>query len=276
MIGAIIGDIAGSTFEMKNAKSKDIPIYAPKSGYTDDSLMTIAVAQALHSAERQNILEDEKLMHAMFAKSMVFIAREYPCQRGGYGGSFSAWLNRSIQMPYNSYGNGSAMRVSPCAYVGKDLKEVLKLAKWSAEVSHDHPEGIKGAQTIAAAIYLAREGRDKNYIRQFINEHFYNLYFTLDDIRPIYKFDVTCQGSVPQAIEAFLESTSFEDAIKNAISIGGDSDTIAAMAGSIAWPFYKKNGGVTDGMYYLWKVARFLLGEELETIAVDFEKRFDS
>lgn len=275
MIGAIIGDIAGSTFEMKNVKSKDIPIFAPNSGYTDDSLMTIAVTQALLSAERQGILDNEALMHAMFAKSMVIIAREYPCQRGGYGGSFSAWLNRSIQMPYNSYGNGSAMRVSPCGYVGKDLKEALKLARWSAEVSHDHPEGIKGAQAIAAAVYLAREGRDKNYIRQFIDEHFYNLNFTLDNIRPVYKFDVTCQGSVPQAIEAFLESTSFEDAIKNAISIGGDSDTIAAMAGSIAWPYYKKNGGVTDSMYYMWKVAHFLLGDELEDIAIDFEAEFD-
>lgn len=275
MIGAIIGDIAGSTFEMKNVKSKDIPIFAPNSGYTDDSLMTIAVAQALSSAKRQDILENETLMHAMFAKSMVIIARKYPCRHGGYGSSFSAWLNRSIQMPYYSYGNGSAMRVSPCGYAGRHLKEVLKLAKWSAEVSHDHPEGIKGAQAIAAAVYLARGGHSKDYIRQFINEHFYKLYFTLDDIRPVYQFDVTCQGSVPQAIEAFLESTSFVDAIKNAISIGGDSDTIAAMAGSIAWAYYKKNGGVTDSMYYLWKVARFLLGEELETIAVDFEAEFD-
>lgn len=275
MIGAIIGDIAGSTFEMKNVKSKDIPIFAPKSGYTDDSLMTIAVAQALSSAKRQDILENETLMHSMFAKSMVCIAREHPCQCGGYGSSFSAWLNSCIQKPYNSYGNGSAMRVSPCGYAGRDLKEVLKLAKWSAEVSHDHPEGIKGAQAIAAAVYLARGGHSKDYIHQFINEHFYKLNFTLDNIRPVYKFDVTCQGSVPQAIEAFLESVSFEDAIRNAISIGGDSDTIAAMAGSIAWPFYKKNGGVTYSMYRMWKVVRFLLDEKLETIADDFEAEFD-
>ena len=167
------------------------------------------------------------------------------------------------------------MRVSPCAYAGDSLKQVLDISRWSAEVSHNHPEGIKGVQAIAAAVYLAREGHDKNYIRQFINEHFYELNFTLNNIRPVYKFDVTCQGSVPQAIEAFLESTSFEDAIKNAISIGGDSDTIADMAGAIAWPFYKKNGGVTDTMRLEYKMARNMLGEDLESIVVDFMDQFD-
>lgn len=275
MIGAIIGDIAGSTFEFHSVKTKDIPIFAPKSGYTDDSLMTIAVAKAIMAGQSYGVLDNADKMCGAFTYWMQYIGRSYPTQRGGYGTSFKAWLNSDKLEPYGSFGNGSAMRVSPCAYAGNTLKQVLDISRWSAEVSHNHPEGIKGAEAIAGCIYLARTGLSKDVIRSFVDNSYYKLDFTLDDIRPTYKFDVSCQGSVPQAIEAFLESTSFEDAIKNAISIGGDSDTIADMAGAIAWPFYKKNGGVTDTMRLEYKMARNMLNEDLETIVVDFMEKFD-
>lgn len=272
MIGAIIGDIAGSTFEAHNVKSKDIPIFAPKSGYTDDSLMTIAIAKALMLGVQHGVLENPVMMQTLFTQAMQYIGRSYPTMRGGYGRSFITWLTTDSPLPYNSYGNGSAMRVSPCAYVGNTLKQVLDLAAWSAEVSHNHPEGIKGAQAIAGATYLARKAASKDGIREFIEDDYYNLDFTLDDIRASYEFDVSCKGSVPQAIVAFLESTDFVDAIKNAISIGGDSDTIAAMTGAIAWPFYSRNLSMTKEMLRLKTevLSGFLNGNELGEIAYEF------
>lgn len=232
MLGAIIGDVVGSLYEFKSDKTKDFPLLAQGSRLTDNSIMTIAVGYACADSD----LNNEKDFKSSVAWYMRRIGRQYP--DAGYGGMFARWLMSDIMPPYNSFGNGSAMRVSPVAWVARSLEEAEKLAKWSAEVTHNHPEGIKGAQAIASAIFLAREGKSKSEIKEYIEKNYYSLDFTLDEIRPSYKFDVTCQGSVPQAIQCFLESTDFEDAIRNAISLGGDGDTQAAMAGAIAEAFY--------------------------------------
>lgn len=229
MLGAIIGDTVGSVFEWNNIKTTDFPLFAPDSAFTDDSVMTIALAHALVNAAS----EDRELSQPELVQLMQSYGRMYP--DAGYGGKFSRWLRSRHPKPYNSFGNGSGMRVSPVAWVADDLETVERLAKESAEVTHDHPEGIRGAQAIAGCILLARQGADNKDIRAYVEQrHGYDLGFTLDEIRPTYTFDVTCQGSVPQAIVAFLESTDFESAVRLAISIGGDSDTIAAMTASIA------------------------------------------
>jgi ADP-ribosyl-[dinitrogen reductase] hydrolase len=233
MFGAIVGDIAGSKYEFNNLRSKDFPLFSEGCDFTDDTVMTIAVANALHTYRAEKSLtafRDE------VASQMRKLGREYPGR--GYGGRFAGWLADESMGPYNSLGNGSAMRVSPVAWAAGSIEEAETLAKVSAEPTHNHPEGIKGAQAVAAAIYMGRIRKSKKEIRNYIEEKYYKLDFTLDEIRPAYKFNATCPGSVPQAIEAFLESESFEDAIRNAVSIGGDSDTIAAIAGSIAEAFY--------------------------------------
>lgn len=232
MLGAIIGDIAGSLYEFESPKTKNIELFAEGSRLTDDSMMTIAVGCACANSD----LHDEKDFKSSVIWYMRRIGRQYP--RAGYGGMFSRWLISDVMPAYNSFGNGSAMRVSPVAWVATSLEQAETLAKWSAEVTHNHPEGIKGAQAVAAAVYLARQGETKDMIKAYIEDHYYPLDFILDEIRPAYSFDVTCQGSVPQAIACFLESTDFEDAIRNAISLGGDGDTIAAMAGAIAEAYY--------------------------------------
>jgi len=232
MLGAIIGDIAGSLYEFESPKTKDIELFEEGSRLTDDSIMTIAVGCACADSK----LDDERDFKFSVIWYMRRIGRQYP--RAGYGGMFYRWLISDVMPAYNSFGNGSAMRVSPVAWVAESLEQAEILAKWSAEVTHNHPEGIKGAQAIAAAIYLARIGKSKAEIKDYIEKNYYNLDFTLDEIRPYYEFDVTCQGSVPQAIQCFLESADFEDAIRNAISLGGDGDTIAAMAGAIAEAYY--------------------------------------
>ena len=186
----------------------------------------------------------------------------------GYGGMFIRWIFSDDPQPYNSFGNGSAMRASPCGLIAETLDEALELAKCSAEVTHNHPEGIKGAQAAAAAVFLAKHGSGKEDIRAYITEHFYPLDFTLDEIRPTYRFDVTCQGSVPQAIEAFMESDSYEDTIRNAISIGGDSDTIAAIAGSIAWAYYGRNGIQSDMLAMQEQIS---LPEDLRAVVDAFD-----
>ena len=225
IIGAVIGDVIGSVFEWNNIKTIDFYLFNPKCDFTDDSVLTIAVADCL-------------LNKKDFAKTIWEYGRKY---RGrGYGGSFREWLQEDNLNPYGSYGNGSAMRASAVGFAFDDIETVLRIAKQSAEVTHNHPEGIKGAQATAAAILLARQGKSKTEIKDYITLTFnYNLDFTLDQIRPTYKFDVTCQGSVPQAIVAFLESSDFENAIRLAISIGGDSDTIACITGGIASAYYR-------------------------------------
>lgn len=233
MYGAMIGDYVGSVYEWNNIKTKDFPFFGSGCFLTDDSFMTIAVAQACRNwpvhRDLEAFTEDVKF-------EMTRIGLSYPNK--GYGGRFKKWLFDPHAKPYNSYGNGSAMRVSPCAYAARSMEEAEALAEASALPTHNHPEGIKGAKATAAAIYLARVGGTRSEIGAYIREHYYPLEQTLEQIRPNYSFDVTCQGTVPQAIQAFLESASFEDAIRNAISIGGDSDTVAAITGGIAEAYY--------------------------------------
>ena len=236
MLGAIIGDVSGSRFEWHNCKSKEFELLVKDCMPTDDSNMTLAVAQAILKADG-----DWSKLPDLAVACMKEFGRKYPY---GYGGRFTQWIQSDNPQPYNSWGNGSAMRVSPCAWAASSLEEALELSDAVTGVSHNHPEGIKGARAITAAIWLARHGSGIPEIRSHINENYYPLNFTLDQIRENYKFDVSCQGSVPQAIEAFLESGGFEDTIRNAVSIGGDSDTIAAMAGSIAEAYF----GIPEGI----------------------------
>lgn len=264
MIGAIIGDVAGSTFEFTPCKTKNFPLFAPGSSFTDDTLMTIAVAQALTRA-------NERGLGPCFAAFMRRMARRFPSPMGGYGARFSQWLASDDPKPYGSLGNGSAMRVSPCAEIAFSLDIALELARQSAEVTHSHPEGIRGAQAVAGAIYLARSGRDKAAIRALIEREFYPLHQTIEQIRPLYRFDETCRGTVPQAITAFLESESFEDAIRNAVSLGGDSDTLTCITGSIAWPYYARRGP-DESMQSLRDQALGLLPEDLRAFVEAWDK----
>ena len=232
MLGAIIGDIAGSRFEWNNLKSKDFELLSNMSCRpTDDSIMSLAVAKAILLCN-----EDYSSLGTNTIIQMQELGRKYP--DAGYGGHFNEWIYSTNPQPYNSWGNGSAMRVSACGFASNSLEETIKLSKLVTEVTHNHPEGMKGAEAIAVAIYMAKNGSSMMDIQDYINKHYYKIEFKLADIRDEYTFDVSCQGSVPQALEAFFESIDFEDAIRNAISIGGDSDTIAAMAGGIAEAYY--------------------------------------
>ena len=233
MLGALIGDISGSRFEWKPIKNKDFDLLTQIGGCkpTDDSIMTIAIADAILECEgKYDDLSNKAIAH------MQAMGRKYP--HAGYGGHFGQWILSDTPKPYGSFGNGAAMRVSPCAYAAKTLEEAIDLSRAVSEVTHNHPEGIKGAEAVTAAIFMALHGKSILEIRDYINKHYYPMDFTLDSIRDGYSFDVTCQGSVPQAIMAFLESADFEDAIRNAISLGGDADTQAAIAGSIAEAYY--------------------------------------
>ena len=231
MLGAMIGDIIGSVYEWNNWKDKRFKLFHPQCRMTDDSVMTAAVASALLSSD----LSDLEQFKENLVAEMHRFGKAYPGL--GYGPRFEKWLIQGDTKPYGSLANGSAMRVSPVAWVAETMEECLTLAKASAEVTHDHPEGIVGAQALAGAIFLAKMGERKEVIRDFV-ENYYSLDFTLDGIRDEYQFDVSCAGSVPQAIVAFLEATGYEDAIRNAVSIGGDSDTIACMTGAVAAAFY--------------------------------------
>jgi len=224
MIGAIAGDVIGSVYEFDPIKKKEFPLFSVGSTYTDDTVLTVAIAQAL-LGERQ------------YAQSLWDIGGDFP--NAGYGASFIEWLRSLDPKPYNSWGNGAAMRVSPIGWACNSIDEVLEQASNSASVSHDHPEGIKGAQAVALAVFLARTSTSKEDIKnQLVTRFNYDLDRSLDSIRPDYKFDVSCQHSVPESIIAFLEAESFEDTIRNAVSLGGDSDTMGCIAGSIAEAFY--------------------------------------
>lgn len=233
MFGAVTGEIIGSIYEFNNIKSKDFPLFGQGCDFTDDTVMTVAVANALHTYRQQKSLS---AFRDEVAAQMRALGEKYPNR--GYGGRFARWLADKTMGPYESFGNGSAMRVSPVAWAAGSVEEAEMLAKASAEPTHNHPEGIKGAQAVAAAIYLGRVRKSKAEIREYIESKYYKLDFTIDGIREGYTFNETCQGSVPQAIEAFLESADFEDAVRIAVSLGGDSDTIAAITGSIAEAFY--------------------------------------
>ena len=255
MLGAIVGDIIGSAYEFKNTKRKEFHLFTPKSKFTDDTVMTLAVARWL--------CDDKEHCKETLVQRMQELGRRYPT--AGYAGSFMRWLYNPEPQPYNSYGNGSAMRVSPVAFYSHSLQEALGLAKISAEVTHNHSEGIKGAQAIASSIYLARHGATKREIKSYVEENFhYDLSQQLDDIRPTYSYDMSCQNTVPQALLAFLEGANFEDVIRSAVSIGGDSDTIAAMAGGIAQAFYVIPKKLSSYCYAL-------LTPELRGVLNDFE-----
>jgi ADP-ribosylglycohydrolase len=224
MIGAIAGDIIGSVYEHRPIKSKDFPLFDPACRFTDDTVLTVAIADAILSGRS-------------YLESVREIGLRYPL--AGYGAAFLAWLHSPDPKPYNSWGNGSAMRVSPVGFAFSSEEEVLKHAKMTAEISHNHPEGIKGAQATALAVFLAGTGTGKEEIKTRITNLFgYDLSRTVDDIRPGYAFDISCRGTVPEAIIAFLDSASYEDAVRNAISLGGDSDTLACITGGIAEAFY--------------------------------------
>lgn len=228
MIGAIAGDIIGSVYEGQPIKTKDFPLFDDRCFFTDDTVLTIGIADAI-------------LTGKSYKQSLWEIGRRYP--NAGYGSSFIRWLWSEDPQPYNSWGNGSAMRVSPVGFAFTSEDDVLRHAKMTAKVSHSHPEGIKGAQATALAVFLARTGSDKHTISRRITELFnYDLNRTVDDIRPGYSFDISCQKTVPEAIIAFLDSESYEDAIRNAISLGGDSDTLSCITGGIAEAFYGSVG----------------------------------
>lgn len=224
MIGAIAGDIIGSVYEFGRTKSKDFPLFGPESEFTDDTVLTVAVAKAI-------------LTDGDYRQAVLDFGRRYP--DANYGGGFAAWLRSANPKPYNSWGNGSAMRVSPVGFAFETVDDVLREASRTAEFTHNHSEGIKGAQAAALAILLARTARDKDVIRKEITARFgYDLARTVDEIRPTYGFDESCQRTVPEAIIAFFDSTSYEDAVRNAVSLGGDSDTLACITGGIAEAFY--------------------------------------
>jgi ADP-ribosylglycohydrolase len=256
MLGAIAGDVIGSIMEVSGTKTKDFPLFAQRSRFTDDTVLTVAVAEKL-------------LRGGDYVELFHEYVREYPM--AGYGGTFLRWAESGKREPYNSWGNGSAMRVSPIGVICDTLEEVEAEAQRSAEVTHNHPEGVKGAQATAAAVYLARTGHDKNAIKAHIeSEYGYNLSQRLDDIRPKYFFDVSCQGSVPQSIIAFLEATDYEDAVRNAISLGGDADTMACIAGAIAEAFY---GGVPE---HIRGPVLERLDDRLEGVLAEFTEKYGS
>lgn len=251
MLGAIIGDVVGSRFEFKNIKSKDFKLFHEDCRVTDDTIMTIAVSDSILKGYVPNNKDG-------IIDTMKYWGQKYP--GAGYGGRFFHWVLSDEREPYNSFGNGAAMRISPIGWISNTYEEVVKNVAAVTEVTHNHEEGIKGAEAIAMSIHLARNGKSKEKIKNYICKNYYNIDFTLNDIRDAYTFDVSCQGSVPQALEAFFESNDFEDAIRNAISIGGDSDTIACIAGSVAEAYYGVPEEIVEG------VRKYLSKDLLEAV----------
>lgn len=222
MLGAIIGDIVGSVYEFNNYRAKDFtPFFHPQASYTDDTVCTVAVADALLSGRHPGqVLKDWGTRY---------------WENGGWGGRFAIWLESDSLEPYNSFGNGAAMRVAPAGLLARTLEECVELSNWVTAVTHNHPEGMKGAAATASAVHMARSGFSQTAIRKYVADHFgYDMDRSVDDIRPTYRFNETCQNTVPEALICVLEASDFEDAIRNAISIGGDSDTVAAIAGGVA------------------------------------------
>lgn len=260
MIGAIVGDIVGSRFEWHNCKSKEFDFLTPECFFTDDSVMSLALCDAL-----MRVKPDYSDLNETAVESMRRIGRPYP--KCGYGRGFYNWMYSDDPQPYGSYGNGAAMRVSGCGYAAKSVGEAVLLSKAVTEVTHNHPEGLKGAEATAVAVFLARSGSSVKEIRDYIVKCYYSIDFTLDSIRDGYRFDVTCQNTVPQALEAFFESTGFEDAIRNAISIGGDSDTLAAITGAVAGACYGVPANIREQ-------ALTFLDERLRKILLAFEGKF--
>ena len=254
MLGAIAGDIIGSVHEGAGTKTTEFPLFVARSRFTDDTVLTVAVADCL--------LDGGSYIDTFHEYTNAFPHR-------GYGAGFWRWVQQGAREPYNSWGNGSAMRVSPVAFAFQTVEEVLREARASAEVTHNHPDGIRGAQSAAAATFLARKGASKREIREFVQEQFaYDLSRTIAEIRTAYEFDVSCQGTVPQAIMAFLDSEDYEDTIRLAISLGGDADTLACIAGGIAGAFY---GGVPELIATrTWD----LLDDRLKNVVTEFCTKF--
>ena len=256
MLGAIIGDIVGSRFEYDNIKTKDFDLFTPSCEMTDDSVLTIAVAEAFLMGDIEQL--------ALHARDCILKHAWHYAQKD-YGNRFRLWMNDPLLKPYNSFGNGAAMRVSPCSIAAKNLDEVKAFSYAVTAVTHNHPEGIKGAEAAAVAGFLAKSHPTIQTIENYINEYYYPMDFTLDEIRESYDYDVTCQGTVPVALKAFFESTSFEDAIRNAISMGGDSDTIAAITGGVAGIYYGTEDYKETAFQYLdYEQIRIL--EQFENI----------
>lgn len=255
MIGSIAGDIIGSVYEVRPHKSKEFPLFVRSCRFTDDTVLTVAVAEAI-------------LTGRPYVETIRERGRRHP--DAGYGGTFKQWLRSDAYEPYNSWGNGSAMRVSPIGFAFDTPEEVLREASRSAEVTHNHPEGVKGAQATALAVYRARTGSSKEEIRTEIASRFdYDLGGTVEDMRLGYSFDVSCQGTVPAAIISFLDSRSYEDAVRNAISLGGDADTLACIAGGIAEAYY---GGVPEDIR---TAALGYLPPDLRDIVDRFVQRYE-
>ena len=244
MYGAILGDIIGSPYEFdRGNKTKSFPFFDKGATFTDDSVMTIAVAESLMQAIADGVIDNEAATKDLIIDSMHKWGHRYP--DAGYGGRFYYWLKDNSREPYNSFGNGSAMRVAAAGWLFDDLDTTRKVARWTSEVTHNHPEGIKGAEATASAIFMARKGSSKEEIKGYIiNEFGYDLSRTCDEIRPNYYHVESCQETVPEAITAFLEGSDFEDVIRTAVSLGGDCDTLTCIAGSIAEAYY----GISDDL----------------------------
>ncbi len=255
--GAIIGDIVGSLYEFDNIKTKDFPFFPMHGFITDDSCMTIAVAKALKQWK-----QDGGDLQKYTIQSMREIGFKYPHM--GYGFRFARWLLNKDEEPYDSWGNGAAMRVSAVGWIGNSISEVKRLSYMVTSVSHDHIEGIKGAEATAVAVYLARIGKDKSEIAAYITKNYYDWCVSVKELQENYSWDGSCQGTVPQALQCFFESENFEDAVRNAISIGGDSDTIAAITGAVAEAYY----GIPEEMI---QTARKYVPEDLLEIVDEFE-----
>lgn len=254
MLGAIIGDIVGSYYEIHKIKTKEFPLFRPESRFTDDTVLTIAVAE-----------------HILTGKDLIDLFHNYVLSYplAGYGSSFFKWAMDRSRNPYRSYGNGAAMRISPVGYAYDDLEDALKVAEKITVVTHNHPEAIKAAKAVVTAIILCRKGHEKEEIRDHLERTYgYNLKRSLDQIRPNYKFDTSCQGSVPEAIISFLEAKDFVDAIRNAISLGGDADTMACIAGGIAQAYF---GEIPP---FMRKKALQILDVNLKAVLISFCKRF--
>lgn len=258
MLGAIVGDIVGSVYEFDNCRSKHFPLFTEENEFTDDTILTVAIA--------------DRILHGgTYAQALKIYYQRYPNPMGSYGTRFAQWARSASSEPYNSFGNGSAMRVSPVGFAFDSLEQVLAEAKKSAEVTHNHPEGVKGAQATAACIFLARTGTLKSDIKAYVEATFgYDLGRSLNEIRPHYTFNESCQKTVPEAITAALESTDFEDAIRNAVSLGGDSDTLTCITGGIAEALY---GGVPDAIA---TQALSLLDEPLRNVTEKFRMRMQA
>ncbi len=276
MIGAIIGDLAGSEYEWSECKFKStlLPFLFQRPSFTDDTVMTLAVADALMTYDdvmgpdpNAWLNEEDGRDLDLFRKLLIEKMRLYESKyHRGCGEHCSLCLDREEELPYYSCGNGAAMRVSPIGLYASSLENALFLAEVSASVTHNHPEGIKGAQVVVGAVYLAKSGATRDEIRQFV-ANYYDIDFTLDQIRPDYKFDETCQGTVPQAMVSFLESDDLFDTLRNAISLGGDSDTLAAIAGAVAEQFYGIDESMRDHLLSY-------ISKDLQEIVSDFYRRY--